>query len=301
MNIIGRKNLYFIISALIIVPGILALIFYGLNLSIDFTGGSRLTLSFDKNVTSQEIEKISQVLKEEKIKVSSIEKSEKVVFVRTEVIDQEVNDKFLENLKDDVGKFQEEEFETIGPTIGSETTANAFKGVLLASVLIVLYITLAFRRVPKPASSFRFGVCAIIALIHDVLVVLGLFAIFGHFLNVEIDSLFVTAVLTIIGFSVHDTIVVFDRIRENLRRMPTLAFDRVTNESILQTIDRSLNTSLTVVLVLFALLLFGGESIRWFVAALLIGIVAGTYSSIFIASPLLIIWQNFSNRRRKKN
>lgn len=301
MNIIGRKKLYFLVSAFIIIPGILALVFYGLNLSIDFTGGSRLTLSFDKNVTSQEVEKIDQVLEEEEIRVSSIEKSEKIVFVRTEVIDQETNDKLLQNLKDDVGKFQEEEFETIGPTIGSETTTNAVKGILLASVLIVLYITLAFRRVPKPASSFRFGVCAIIALIHDVLVVLGLFAIFGHFFNVEIDSLFVTAVLTIIGFSVHDTIVVFDRIRENLKRMPTLSFDRVANESILQTIDRSLNTSLTVILVLFALLLFGGESIRWFVAALLIGIVAGTYSSIFIASSLLVIWQDFSNRRRKKS
>jgi preprotein translocase subunit SecF len=152
--------------------------------------------------------------------------------------------------------------------------------------------------VPKPTSSFRFGVCAIIALIHDVLVLLGLFSIFGHFLGVEIDSLFVTAALTVIGFSVHDTIVVFDRIRENLKRVGGENFSEVVNNSILQTLDRSLNTSLTVVLVLIALLLFGGDSIKWFVVALLIGIISGTYSSIFNASPLLVVWQDLIQKRR---
>jgi len=153
--------------------------------------------------------------------------------------------------------------------------------------------------VPKPASSLRFGVCAIIALIHDVLVVVGIFAILGHFFNVEVDSLFVTAVLTVIGFSVHDTIVVFDRIRENLKRMMGTSFPRIVNESILQTLDRSLNTSLTVILVLFTLLLFGGETIRWFVVALLVGIISGTYSSIFNASPLLVLWQELAEKRKK--
>ena len=152
---------------------------------------------------------------------------------------------------------------------------------------------------PKPTSSFRFGVCAIIALIHDVLVLLGLFSIFGHFLGVEIDSLFVTAALTVIGFSVHDTIVVFDRIRENLKRVGGDNFSEVVNDSILQTLDRSLNTSLTVILVLIALLLFGGDSIKWFVVALLIGIISGTYSSIFNASPLLVVWQDLIRKRKK--
>jgi len=195
---------------------------------------------------------------------------------------------------------REQEFETIGPVIGQETALNALKAILFASVLIVLYITWSFRQVPKPASSFRFGICAIIALIHDVLVVLGVFAVLGHFLGVEIDSLFVTAILTVIGFSVHDTIVVFDRIRENLKRLGSSNFAQTANDSVIQTIDRSLNTSLTVFLVLLALLLFGGESIRWFVVALLIGIISGTYSSVFTASPLLVLWQEISDKRRKK-
>ncbi|KKQ07503.1 MAG: Protein translocase subunit SecF [Candidatus Daviesbacteria bacterium GW2011_GWB1_36_5] len=157
--------------------------------------------------------------------------------------------------------------------------------------MIVLYITYSFRNIPKPTSSFRFGIAAIAALIHDVLVVVGIFAILGHFFNVEIDVLFVTALLTIIGFSVHDTIVVFDRIRENLPKNLSKKFEAVADISITQTLARSLNTSLTVVFVLIALLLFGGESIRWFVVALLIGIISGTYSSIFNATALLTFWE----------
>ncbi|HJZ19121.1 MAG TPA: protein translocase subunit SecF, partial [Candidatus Nanoarchaeia archaeon] len=197
------------------------------------------------------------------------------------------------------GDFKQEQYETVGPTIGSEITLNAIKALVIASFLIVLYITWSFRKVPRPTSSFRFGVCAIIALIHDVLVLLGIFSLFGHFLGVEIDSLFVTAILTVIGFSVHDTIVVFDRIRENLKRVGGENFSNVVNDSILQTLDRSLNTSLTVVLVLVALLLFGGESIKWFVVALLIGIVSGTYSSIFNAAPLLVLWHEVASKIKK--
>lgn len=163
----------------------------------------------------------------------------------------------------------------------------------------MLYIVWAFRSVPKPASSLRFGICTILALIHDVVLVIGIFSLLGHFFLIEVDSLFVTAILTIIGFSVHDTIVVFDRIRENLRRMPNLEFANVVNESIIQTMARSLNTSLTVLLVLFTMLLFGGESIRWFIVALLVGITSGTYSSIFNAAPLLVLWEEWSQRRAK--
>ena len=302
MDIIGKRNWYFIISLLVIIPGIISLFVFGLNLSIDFTGGSRLTFSLQKSATIEEIEKIRNAFENEKIKVSTIEKSNNLVFVRTQPIDQAQDTKVVKKLESEIKEFKQEEFETIGPTIGAETTSNAVKAVIIASLLIVLYITLSFRKVPKPASSFRFGICAIIALVHDVLVVMGAFAIFGYFFGVEIDSLFVTALLTIIGFSVHDTIVVFDRIRENLKRVSGLSFDKVVNESILQTLDRSLNTSLTVVLVLIALLLFGGESIRWFVVALLIGVISGTYSSIFNASPLLVLWQELSEKlRRNRN
>jgi len=298
MNIVGHKNWYFALSLLVIVPGIVAMILWGLNLSIDFTGGSRLTLSFNDVVSDKQIQTVNKAFEQAKIKVASIEKSNKLIFVRTSPIDQDQNNKFNSILLKDYKDVKVQEFETIGPVVGQETTLNALKAVGIASILIILYITWSFRQVPKPASSFRFGVCAVIALIHDALVVVGIFAILGHFLDIEIDSLFVTAILTIIGFSVHDTIVVFDRIRENLRRMGGSDFSKTVNDSIIQTIDRSLNTSLTVVLVLVALLLFGGESVRWFVVALLIGMVSGTYSSIFNAAPLLVLWQEINDKRK---
>ena len=300
MNIIRHKNWYFGLSLLVIIPGLIAIFLWGLNLSIDFTGGSRLTLSFDKVVDNNRVQTVSKILKEKKVKVASIEKSSKLIFIRTSPMDQNQNNNFKSTLLSSFKDVKEQEFETIGPVVGQETAFNALKAVVIASILIILYITWSFRQVPKPASSFRFGVCAIIALIHDVLVVVGIFAILGHFFSVEIDSLFVTAILTIIGFSVHDTIVVFDRIRENLRKIGGSDFPKTVNDSILQTIDRSLNTSLTVVLVLTALLLFGGESVRWFVVALLIGVISGTYSSIFNASPLLVLWQEIRDKRKIK-
>lgn len=298
MNIIGRKNWYFGLSLLVLIPGIIAIFLWGLNLSIDFTGGSRLTLAFDNRVSEKQVETVNIILKKENIKAANIEKADKLIFVRTAPIDSTQNNKLINELSREFRDVRQQEFETIGPVIGQETTLNALKAVGIASILIILYITWSFRGVPKPASSFRFGICAIIALIHDVLVVVGVFAILGHFFGVEVDSLFVTAILTVIGFSVHDTIVVFDRIRENLRKMGGADFSKTVNESIIQTIGRSLNTSLTVILVLIALLLFGGESIRWFVVALLIGIISGTYSSIFNASPLLVLWQEISQRKK---
>lgn len=300
MNIIKHKNWYFGLSLLILIPGIIALILWKLNLSIDFTGGSRLTLAFNAVATDKQIQFVSKTLKEIKVKIASIEKSNKLIFVRTSAMDEKQNDTFKNALSKNFKDAKEQEFETIGPVMGKEMTWNAFKAVGIASILIIFYITWSFRQVPKPTSSLRFGICAIVALIYNVLIIIGAFAIFGHFFGVEIDTLFVTAVLTVIGYSVHDTIVVFDRIRENLKRMGGDNFAKTVNDSILQTIARSLNTSLTVVLVLIALLLFGGESIRWFVIALLIGVAIGTYSSIFNASPLLVLWQEISDKRKLK-
>ncbi|MCL4418757.1 protein translocase subunit SecF [Patescibacteria group bacterium] len=298
IDIIGKKYWYFALSLIVVIPGLVALLLFGLNLSIDFTGGSRITVSLPNRVEKQTTEKIKGLLTKENLRVSVIETSDKSVFIRTNPMSQNQDNKFIDSLSREFKGAKQVQFETIGPTIGKETTANALKAVVFASILIILYITWSFRSVPKPASSFRFGVCAIVALIHDVLVIVGIFAILGHFFKVEVDSLFVTAILTVIGFSVHDTIVVFDRIRENLRR-ESGSFSKIVNDSILQTLDRSLNTSLTVLLVLFALLLFGGESIRWFVVALLIGITSGTYSSIFNASPILVVWHQWSEKRKK--
>jgi preprotein translocase subunit SecF len=299
MNIIGKKNWYFLISLLVIIPGILALISWGLNLSIDFTGGSKIGLSMPAKVSNKNLASVRSVFSKNSLKVFSTEISGNRISIKTQLVNQSKNNKLVQDLKKEINGVKEEDFEAIGPTVGSETTSNAIKAIIIASLLIVLFITWSFRKVPKPASSFRFGVCAVVALIHDVLVVVGVFSIFGHFFGVEVDSLFVTAVLTVIGFSVHDTIVVFDRVRENLKRMMGTPFAKIVNESILQTLDRSLNTSLTVFLVLLALLLFGGETIRWFVIALLIGITSGTYSSIFNAAPLLVVWEEWAEKRMK--
>lgn len=299
MNIISKKNLYFAISLVVIIPGLISLFLWGLNLGIDFTGGSRLTLALQKNVTQNRINTIKTIFTQNKDEISTLQVSGDRLFIRTSPIDQKKNVRILSDTKRVIPGVTEISFESVGPVIGSETTSNALKGILIASVLIVLYIAWSFREVPKPASSLRFGICAIIALLHDVLVVVGIFSILGHFLHVEVDSLFVTALLTVIGFSVHDTIVVFDRIRENLKRNYSNTFASVVNDSILQTLTRSLNTSLTVLLVLFALLLFAGESTRWFIVALLIGIFSGTYSSIFNASPLLVLWHEWSQNKAK--
>ena len=177
---------------------------------------------------------------------------------------------------------------TVSGSVAGETTRNAIVAVIAASVLILLYVWFAFRKVAKP---WRYGTCAIIALLHDVLVVVGVFSILGWLFGVQIDALFITALLTVVGFSVHDTIVVFDRIRENMTRRTSETFEQVVNASLVQTMARSLNTSLTVLFTLSALTLFGGESIRVFTGALLLGILSGTYSSIFNASMLLVIWE----------
>jgi preprotein translocase subunit SecF len=180
-------------------------------------------------------------------------------------------------------------FETVGPTIGQEVTTRAMWAVALAALAIILYITFAFRGVPH---AVRYGTAAIMAMIHDVLVVVGMEALLGHFVGWEADSLFLTAVLTVIGFSVHDTIVVFDRIRENSNIYRRLSFTEVVNHSTVQTLARSINTQLTVMLCLLAMALFGGVTIRHFVTILLIGVLSGTYSSIFNASPILVVWEN---------
>lgn len=300
LDIIGKRNWYFLFSLILIIPGLISLALFGLKLSIDFTGGSRVTLLYPSTVNERTVQSIKDTFTQQNVVVSSVQVSGNKIIVRSVPIDEKKDAVIVKELQKKDPNFKQEEFETIGPVIGGETTLNAVKSVALASLLIVLYIAWSFRKVPKPASSWRFGICAVLALIHDALVLLGIFSILGHFFHVEVDSLFVTAVLTVIGFSVHDTIVVFDRVRENLVRKGSTDFSRTVNDSILQTMTRSLNTSFTALLVLFALLLFGGENIRWFILALVIGIACGTYSSIFNAAPLLVTWQEWDNKRKKK-
>jgi len=298
LNIIGKKNWYFLFSFLIIIPGVLSLFLWGLHLSIDFTGGTRMTLVFPKTVNEQTVTTVKTVLAEEKVEDVTIQPLEKSLIIRTKPMTEKQDTAMLKKVKGKLGTVKQESFETIGPVIGNEITVNALKSIVVASILIVFYIAWSFRSVPKPLSSWRFGICAIIALLHDAILLLGVFSLLGHFFGIEADSLFVTALLTVIGFSVHDTIVVFDRIRENTRRMIGVPFAQLVNDSILQTLVRSLNTSFTAILVLTTLLIFGGETMRWFVVALLIGIISGTYSSIFNAAPMLVAWQEFDNKRK---
>ena len=286
-----HKWLYFGISLLILIPGTFSLGRYGLRLSIDFTGGTLLEIS---NVQSP-ISNIQDLAKKQNLELSSVQAfQDSTYLLKFKHLDKDQNEKFKQTLGQDI---VEKRYESVGPTIGRELTRKALLAVITASLAIVAYIAWSFRHIPKAYSSWKFGVSAVIALLHDAFVVIGLFSLLGHFYNVEIDALFVTALLTVIGFSVHDTIVVFDRVRENLPKMPKQSFSDIVDFSLGETLVRSLNTSLTVVLTLTALLLFGGQSIRWFVVALLVGIVSGTYSSIFNAAPLLVLWESHAKKR----
>ncbi len=260
-----------------------------------------MTFLFPAQVNERTVDSVRSALAEEKIELVTLQTANDRVIVRTKLMSPNQNATLIKNLRKEVGNFKQDEYETIGPVVGGETTQKAMQALIISSGLIVFYIAWSFRKVRKPLSSWRFGVCAIIALVHDGLVLIGIFSLLGHYFKVEVDSLFITALLTVIGFSVHDTIVVFDRIRENLRRSIDTPFPQVVNDSILQTFVRSLNTSLTAILVLFTMLLFGGDTLRWFIVALLVGILSGTYSSIFNAAQLLVVWQERADKARFKN
>ena len=289
MNLMKYKLVYFIFSTILILPGLYFLITSGLKFGIDFTGGALLEYSLQGIVDSEQLRKI---VIDRGVEVGTIiEAGDSVYIIKTKPLDQDQINRVKEVLSEKYGPIEERRVENVGPVIGNELKQKAIYALIVSIITIVLYIAFTFRKVPKPASSVRFGIAAIVALLHDILLVVGVFAILGHYLGVEVDTLFVTAILTIIGFSVHDTIVVFDRTRENLIKNIGKKFEDVANISVVQTLGRSLNTSLTVVFVLTALLLFGGESIKWFVVALLIGIISGTYSSIFNATALLAWWE----------
>jgi preprotein translocase subunit SecF len=293
-NTLKYYKLWFAISGLILIFGIASISVFGLRLGIDFKGGTLTEIQFNRNY---EIDSVKVALEKNGISGSVLQPSENnTLIIKTASLEKEKHDEMLVKIREAAGDFNERQFQSIGPVVGKELTQNAFYQLILVSLGIILYIAYAFRKVPKPMTSWRFGWAAIIALLHDLLFVLGFFSLLGHFWGIEVDSMFVTALLTVLGFSVHDTIVVFDRIRENLKVHAGQSLEFVVNHSIAQTIVRSLNTSLTVLFVLFSLLLFGGETIRYFVLALFVGIIVGTYSSIFIASPALMILQRKASK-----
>jgi preprotein translocase subunit SecF len=296
MNIIKHRYLYFLISLLVIVPGIAALIAWGFPLAIDFTGGSLLEVGFNSAATMPTSEDIANLYKAQGVSDAQVQTSTNSTtnvqgfIIRSAQIDETKKDEIVSAMKSTYSAdVVINRFDTVGPIVGAEVAKGAIYAVIAAALAIILYITYAFRGVEH---AFRYGVSAIIAMLHDVAVVCGMEALLAHFMGWEVDSLFLTALLTVIGFSVHDTIVVFDRIRENSHIYRRVGFTQVVNHSTIQTLARSINTQLTVLLCLLALALFGGVTIRHFVVILLIGVFSGTYSSIFNASPVLVVWEN---------
>ncbi len=312
MNIIGRKYFFLAFSGLLVLASIAVLALWGLRLGIDFTGGTLIEVEFAAGAGSPSPDRVRQTVESLGVGNVAVQPAgERGVIIRAPLVDEPGHQRILlalrglgrENLPAIGGQEEiliEKRFDSIGPVLGSELKRRSLFALCIAAAAIVAYIAWAFRKVSEPVASWKYGVAAVLALVHDVLIPTGLFAVLGRFAGVEADALFVTALLTIMGFSVHDTIVVFDRIRENLRR-PAAGREHyadVVNKSVNQTIARSVNTSLTVLLVLGAIFFAGGETTRFFALALAVGILAGTYSSIFIASPLVVVWHDLTRARR---
>lgn len=298
MNIIGKKYYFLGFSGALVLASILAILLFGLHFGIDFTGGSILEIEFPNNVPSSA--RVVQIV--DSLNVGSVTvqpTGERGMIIRFGAVDEAMHQVIVEELrKDGGGVVVEKRFDSIGPTIGGELKQNAAIALLVAIIAIILYIAWAFRHVSEPVSSWKYGVAAVIALMHDILIPTAVFAVLGKFLGVPIDTLFITALLTIMGFSVHDTIVVFDRTRENLRKLKGREeFSVVVNRSVNETLARSINTSVTILLALVAIVVFGGESVRYFALALIIGIIFGTYSSIFVASPLVVLWNDLTKKK----
>ena len=303
LNIIGRRKVFYALSLAIIVPGLIFLALGGLKPSIEFKGGTQIQTQYARAVSQSEVEK---AIRAQGFKDNTIQMAEGGTTAIVSVSEQSKTASKLDSpvyqrltsALNTLGPNKEQEFGNVGSVISKEVTSNALQAVVIASLLIVLYLALVFG-IGGFVAGLRLGTSAVVALLHDILVLLGAFAIFGYFLGWQIDSLFITAMLTVIGFSVHDTVVIFDRVRENLRHKSRGEnFESLVNRSIGQTLARSINTSLTVVITLVALVVLGGQTTRLLNVALLIGILSGTYSSIFNAASILVDWENWLAKRR---
>ncbi len=290
MDFVSKRNWYFFLSLLVIAPGIVFLVIGGgLKPGIDFTGGSSMALEFTADVDQSDLR---TELGSQGYPDAIVQKmAEQTFFVRTKGLDEEDKNALVASLESTLSPdgVQVLSFDLVSPVVAAETIVNAFWAVLAAAVGIFFYVWWAFRNVPSP---FRYGMAAIIALLHDAMVVVGIFAILGVLFEIEVNTMFLIALLTVIGYSVNDTIVVFDRLRENVLLYPNRTLEASANLSISETLGRSLNTSLTLLFTLAALLLFGGATIRGFLWVLLIGVIAGTYSSLAIATPFLVVWES---------
>jgi preprotein translocase subunit SecF len=286
IDFVGKKQWFFLISAIAIIVAVISLAVFKLQPGTDFAGGTSTTLHFTPQVEQDQLrQEFTNLGHPEAI----IQRSGDDFFIRLKEISPQEREELTKGLKMSLGsEITVRDYNTVSPYIATETARNAGIAVIIAAVAMLLYIAWAFRRMPKP---FRWGTCAIIALIYNVLIVVGIFSILGQVANVEINAMFITGVLAVVGYSINNTVVVFDRIRENMSKGIRPDFAVTVNSSIIETLGRSLNTSLTTLCVILALFLFGGATIHHFILVLLIGLLAGTYSSLFIAGPLLVVWE----------
>lgn len=289
LSVIKYKIHWFVFSGVLVVISIALLLSWGLRLGIDFTGGSLLEI----NVQGARLEHddFMSVFQEHNIDSLVIQETSSGVLLRFQEISEAKHQGIITGLKEKAkeGTIEEIRFESIGPSIGEELKQKSIQAIIVVLVAIVIYIAWAFRKVSRPVASWKYGLTSLIVLFHDVMVVVGLFVVLGRFFSLEVNAPFIAALLTVLGYSVNDTIVIFDRIRENIFEGGR-SYEETIDKSVNDTLSRSVNTSLTTLLVLISVYLFGGESVKSFVLALIAGIIAGTYSSIFLASPLLAVW-----------
>lgn len=293
-----HSTIYYIISGIFIAASIVALIVFGLKFGIEFTGGSTVEIQFTNERPTNEA--ISQQLSSLNLgEVIVRPTGEKGVTLRLKGIDEATHQQIVAKVNE-LSPAEGESFQFIGPSVGQELKNKTVIAIVMALLAITIYIAFAFRKVSRPVSSWKYGITSMIALFHDILLPLGVFAVLGKLYNVEITIPIIAALLTILGFSVHDTIVIFDRIRENIMKRGTQSFNETVDVSLNQTAGRSISTVATVLIVMFFVFFLGGDTLKYFALALIIGISAGTYSSIFLAGPLLVTWQKYSERKTQK-
>lgn len=294
MNLMKFKKFYFLISLSFLLPGIVSLLLFGLKPAIDFTGGSLMELHFQDpekfaNYSQEKLQESLGGLYEPEVIQSA---GEQRILIKGKEIDNQNKDQLVSKLSQTYGQIEVLRFETVGPVLGAELLRKTLIAIIIVASIITFHIWRAF-------DELKYGLCAVLAMLHDSLILIGAFSLLGHFMQVEVDVLFVTALLTTLSFSVHDTIVVYDRIRELKRKNPRYPFEQIANAAVLETLGRSINNSLTIIIMLLTLAILGGSTIHWFVIALLIGAITGTYSSTFTAVPLLLVFDNW--KKNKKN
>lgn len=295
INFMKYKIFFFLFSLMFLLPSTYFLARHGLKPAVDFTGGTLLEISLTpQENTKVSPEKITEIIKDT-VNLNHVQQiNESTFLIKAQQFSQETNETLKQDLESQLGELEEKRFETIGPTMGKELIKKTFIGVFIAAGFIFLFVATRFK-------DKKYGICAILAMLHDTLITIGIFSYLGATKGVEVDALFVTAVLTILSFSVHDTIVVYDRIRESQKLWPKLSYTNLVNKAVTETLGRSVNNSLTIIFMLLSLYLLGGVTTKWFVFALLIGTISGTYSSTFTAAPLLVLWEQIKSKSRSRS